>query len=36
MALLADQSNPDDLARMLAEGAALSPEVAIAVALAEP
>jgi tetratricopeptide (TPR) repeat protein len=36
MALLAERLAPDDLARRLAEGVALSPEAAIALALEEP
>ncbi len=36
MALLAERLTPDELPRRLAEGAALSPEDAVALALAEP
>jgi hypothetical protein len=36
MALLSEKLTPGDLARLLAEGAALSPQAAIALALEEP
>ena len=36
MALVSEKLAPGDLARLLAEGAALSPQAAIALALAEP